>query len=155
LTALAGTALIVHALYPWLIFDIGCVLSFTVMGGLVVFCRPFCQAGQRLCHVARLTERVNLARAAGEKARARRLQMLARAVMWVSDSFAVSLAAWLASVPLTAIISGVSRRAGFLRTGGGALFVLHRGRGLSRCGGERGERVGSGCFNHAAGCFPG
>ena len=31
LMALAGTALIVHALQPWLIFDIGCVLSFTVM----------------------------------------------------------------------------------------------------------------------------
>ncbi len=94
LMALAGTALIVHALQPWLIFDIGCVLSFTVMGGLVAFCRPFCQAGQRLFRVARLTERANLSRAAGAKVHARRLNMLAHAVTWLSNSLAVSLAAW-------------------------------------------------------------
>jgi ComEC/Rec2-related protein len=154
LTALAGTALIVHALYPWLIFDIGCVLSFTVMGGLVVFCRPFCQAGQRLCRVARLTERVNLARAAGEKARARRLQMLARAVMWVSDSFAVSLAAWLASVPLTAYYFGRFTPGGLfanLVVGPCSFFIVVAGC-LGVAASVASEWV-AGCFNHAAGCF--
>lgn len=154
LTALAGTALIVHALYPWLIFDIGCVLSFTVMGGLVVFCRPFCQVGQRLCRVACLAERANLARAAGEKAHARRLNMLTHAVTWMSDSFAVSLAAWVASVPLTAYYFGRFTPGGLfanLVVGPCSFFIVVAG-----CLGVAASVVSdwvAGCFNHAAGFF--
>ena len=154
LTAWAGTALIVYALRPALLFDIGCALSFTVMGGLVVFCRPFCLAGQRVCRVARLTERANLARAAGEKARARRLNMLTHAVTWMSDSFAVSLAAWLASVPLTAHYFGRFTPGGLfanLVVGPCAFFIVVAG-----CLGVAASTVSewvAGCFNHAAGCF--
>ncbi|HRR34707.1 MAG TPA: ComEC/Rec2 family competence protein [Kiritimatiellia bacterium] len=154
LTALAGTALIVHALYPWLIFDVGSVLSFTVMGGLVVFCRPFCQAGHRLCRIARLTERVNLARAAGEKAYARRLSMLTQAIAWVSDSFAVSLAAWVASIPLTAYYFGRFTPGGLfanLVAGPCSFFIVVAG-----CLGVASSAVSdwmASCFNHAAGMF--
>jgi competence protein ComEC len=154
LTALAGTALIVYALRPALLFDIGCVLSFTVMGGLVVFCRPFCQAGQRVCRVARLTERANLARAAGKMAHARRLQMLAHAVTWVADSFAVSLAAWLASVPLTAHYFGRFTPGGLfanLVVGPCSFFIVVAGC-LGMAASVASDWV-AGCFNHAAGCF--
>jgi len=154
LMALAGTALIVHAMQPWLIFDIGCVLSFTVMGGLVAFCRPFCQAGQRLFRVARLTERANLARAAGAKMRARRLNMLARAITWVSDSFAVSLAAWAASLPLTAHYFGRFTPGGLfanLAVGPCSFFIV-----VASCLGVMTSTVSewvAGCFNNAAGFF--
>lgn len=100
--ALAGTALIVHAWQPWLVFDIGSVLSFAVMGGLVFFCRPFCAAARRACRVERLTCRERLYTAGGQRAAARRVRWLKAGVQFLADSFAVSLAAWLASVPLTA-----------------------------------------------------
>lgn len=106
LAALAGTALIVHAFQPWRIFDIGCVLSFAVMAGLVVFCRFFCEAGHRLVGAKRLGEQAQTLEAAGSFTQARRIRWLRRALLWVSDSFAVSLAAWLASVPLTAYYFG-------------------------------------------------
>ena len=97
---------------------------------------------------------MNLARAAGEKARARRLQMLARAVMWVSDSFAVSLAAWLASVPLTAYYFGRFTPGGLfanLVVGPCSFFIVVAGC-LGVAASVASEWV-AGCFNHAAGCF--
>ena len=154
LMALAGTALIVHVIQPWLIFDIGSVLSFTVMGGLVAFCRPFCQMGHRLFRVARLTERANLARAAGAKAHARRLNMLAHAITWLSDSFAVSLAAWMASLPLTAHYFGRFTPGGLfanLAVGPCSFFIVVAG-----CLGVATSTVNgwvAGCFNNAAGFF--
>jgi competence protein ComEC len=154
LMALAGTALIVHVIQPWLIFDIGSVLSFTVMGGLVAFCRPFCQMGHRLFRVARLTERANLARAAGAKAHARRLNMLAHAITWLSDSFAVSLAAWMASLPLTAHYFGRFTPGGLfanLAVGPCSFFIVVAG-----CLGVATSTVSewvAGCFNNAAGFF--
>ena len=154
LMALAGTALIVHALQPWLIFDIGCVLSFTVMGGLVAFCRPFCQAGQRLFRVARLTERANLSRAAGAKARARRLDMLKQAIVWLSNSLAVSLAAWVASLPLTAHYFGRFTPGGVfanLAVGPCSFFIVVAGC-LGVATSTVSEWVAS-CFNNAAGFF--
>ena len=154
LMALAGTALIVHALQPWLIFDIGCVLSFTVMGGLVAFCRPFCQAGQRLFRVARLTERANLSRAAGAKVHARRLNMLAHAVTWLSNSLAVSLAAWVASLPLTAHYFGRFTPGGVfanLAVGPCSFFIVVAGC-LGVATSTVSEWVAS-CFNNAAGFF--
>lgn len=154
LMALAGTALIVHVIQPWLIFDIGSVLSFTVMGGLVAFCRPFCQMGHRLFRVAHLTERANLARAAGAKAHARRLNMLAHAITWLSDSFAVSLAAWMASLPLTAHYFGRFTPGGLfanLAVGPCSFFIVVAG-----CLGVATSTVSewvAGCFNNAAGFF--
>lgn len=44
------------------------VLSFVVMGGLVVFCGRFCEAGQRLCRIGRLGEQARLLDAAGGSA---------------------------------------------------------------------------------------
>ena len=154
LAALAGTALIVHAFQPWLIYDIGCVLSFVVMGGLVVFCRPFCAAGQRLCRVERLELHARLLDAGGEKARARRIRWLAAAVRFVSDSFAVSLAAWLASVPLTAYYFGRFTPGGLLANlviGPSSFFVVVAGC-LGMAAGCVSDWVAS-SFNHAAGFF--
>jgi len=154
LMALAGAALIVHAIQPWLIFDIGCVLSFTVMGGLVAFCQPFCRTGQRLFRVARLTERANLARAAGAKMYAHRLNMLAHAVTWLSNSLAVSLAAWVASLPLTAHYFGRFTPGGLfanLVVGPCSFFIV-----VSGCLGVLASTVSewvAGCFNNAAGFF--
>ena len=154
LAAWTGTALIVYAFQPWLIYDIGCVLSFVVMGGLVIFCRPFCAAGQRLFRLDRFEAEARLLDAGGEKARARRLRGCAKAVKFVSDSFAVSLAAWLASVPLTAYYFGRFTPGGLfanLVIGPCSFFIVVAG-----CLGMATSYVSAwvaSCFNHAAGIF--
>jgi competence protein ComEC len=152
--ALAGTALIVHALRPALLYDVGSVLSFAVMGGLVVFCRPFCDAARRACRLGRLEEQARLLRAAGAAVRAKRVDALAGATKWVADSFAVSLAAWLASVPLTAYYFGRFTPGGLLANlvvGPCAFFVVVGG-----CLGLAASGVSAwlaSSFNHAAGFF--
>jgi competence protein ComEC len=154
LAALAGTALILHAVKPSLVYNVGSVLSFTVMGGLVVFCRPFCDAGQRLCGVERLKERVRLLTAAGAVARAKRAGALTAAVKGLSDSFAVSLAAWLASVPLTAYYFGRFTPGGLfanLVIGPCSFCIVVAG-----CLGLAASYVSTwlaSCFNHTAGFF--
>jgi len=154
LAALAGTALIVHVLQPWLIYDIGCVLSFAVMGGLVVFCRPFCFAGKRLCRVEWLENQARLLQAGGEQSRATRIRWLKTGVSFMSDSFAVSLAAWLASVPLTAYYFGRFTPGGLLANlviGPCSFFIVVAG-----CLGMTASLVNcwvAACFNHAAGFF--
>ena len=154
LAALSGTALIVFAIHPWQIYDIGCVLSFAVMGGLVVFCRPFCKAGKRMCGVDRFETHARLLDAGGEKARARRVRGLAAMIGFVSDSFAVSLAAWLASVPLTAYYFGRFTPGGLLANlviGPCSFFVVVAGC-LGLAAGCVNDWVAS-TFNHAAGFF--
>ncbi len=154
LAALAGTALIVHMWQPWLIYDIGCVLSFAVMGGLVVFCRPFCAAGQRLCRVERLENYARLLDAAGEHPRASRIRWLKSGVKFMADSFAVSLAAWLASVPLTAYYFGRFTPGGLfanLVIGPCSFFIVVAGcLGMAA---SFASRWVAECFNHAAGFF--
>ena len=154
LAALAGTALILHALQPWLVYDIGSVLSFTVMAGLVVFCRPFCEIARRLCHVDYFKREALLYQMSESAARTKRIEALGTAVRWTADSFAVSLAAFLASVPLTAYYFGRFTPGGLfanLVVGPCSLFIVVAG-----CLGVAATFVSdwvASCFNHAAGFF--
>lgn len=154
IAALAGAAVLVHALHPWLIYDIGCVLSFVVMGGLVVFCRPFCMIARRACGLGRMETQARLLDAAGEQGRARRLRWLKGAAQFLADSLAVSLAAWLASVPLTAYYFGRFTPGGLfanLVIGPCSFFIVVAG-----CLGMAASLVSewaAACFNHAAGFF--
>ncbi len=154
LAALLGTALVVFAWHPWLVSDAGCILSFTVMGGLVVFCRPFSELARRACGVAKLEERERLLQAAGEKAAAGRARRLRTCAIYLADSMAVSLAAWLASVPLTACYFGRFTPGGLLAnlviTPCAFLVVV------SGCCGLAASFISAwaaSCFNHAAGLF--
>jgi ComEC/Rec2-related protein len=104
--ALAGAALIVHVVKPSLIYNVGSVLSFACMGGLLAFCGTFCKIGRRWFGVGGLEERATLARASGSAAQARYWDARAAVAKWTADAFAVSFAAFLASVPLTAYYFG-------------------------------------------------
>lgn len=154
LTALLSTALLVYAWMPHLIYNIGCTLSFAVMGGLVVFCRPFCDIGRRLCRVPRLEELARLYEKAGSRMAGARVRWLAAAVRFGIDSVAVSLAAWLASLPLSAYYFGRFTPGGFL-----ANLVIAPCAFLVMVAGSLGlvtSTVSSwvaSCYNHAAGFF--
>ena len=152
--ALAATALIVYAQTPALVYNIGCTLSFAVMGGLLVFCRPFCELGRDLCRVRSLVQRGRLYEQAGNGAAARAVRWSVAGLGLVIDSVAVSLAAWLASLPLTAYYFARFTPGGFF-----ANLVIAPCAFLVMVAGSLGlvtslvsDGVAS-CFNHAAGFF--
>ncbi len=154
LAALAGTALVVHVFCPWLVFEVGNILSFVVMGGLVAFCGPFREIAHRSCGIAKIEEKARLLEAAGEKLRARRVRSFKKFVQFFADSFAVSLAAWISSVPLTAYYFGRFTPGGLLANLVVApcafLIVMAGFLGLLSsffCTGM------AACFNNAAGFF--
>jgi ComEC/Rec2-related protein len=154
LAALAGTALLVYALAPWLVYSIGCTLSFAVMGGLVVFCKPFCTVGRTLCRLPLLEQRACLYAKAGNAAAAARLLGLRTAARFMIDSVAVSLAAWLASLPLSAYYFGRFTPGGFfanLVIAPCAFLVMVAG-SLGLVASFVSDWLAS-CFNHAAGFF--
>ncbi len=154
LTALLSTAGLVYACAPHLLYNIGCTLSFAVMGGLVVFCKPFCEAGRALCRVPRWEQQARLYEKAGSPVRAARLVWLTAALRCVIDSVAVSLAAWLASLPLSAYYFGRFTPGGFVANlviAPCAFVVMVAG-----CLGLAASYVShwaASCFNHAAGLF--
>lgn len=106
LSALTFTAVLVHAWRPDFIFDIGSILSFAVMLGLVAFMGPFCTIFQTAFGCVRMKKREELLRAAGNAKRAAWVRRGGIALRFLADSFAVSLAAFLASVPLTGYYFG-------------------------------------------------
>lgn len=106
LSALTLTALLVHAWRPDFIFDIGSILSFAVMLGLIAFMGPFCTIFQTAFGCVRMKRKEELLRAAGNTKRAAWIRRGGIALRFLADSFAVSLAAFLASVPLTGYYFG-------------------------------------------------
>jgi competence protein ComEC len=106
LSALMFTALIVHVWRPDFVFDIGSVLSFTVMLGLIAFMGPFCTFFQMLLGCERLRAQEELLLAAGCTQKAAWIRRMRMCLKFLADSLAVSLAAWLASVPLTGYYFG-------------------------------------------------
>ncbi len=152
--ALAGTALVVHLIQPWLVFEAGSTLSFVVMGGLVVFCRPFSKIMHRICGLEKAEATARLLGAADEKRRARLARFRKEVLRFFADSFAVSLSAWIASVPLTAFYFGRFTPGGLLAN----LVVVPCASLIVMAGfmGLLSSFVGSGlaaCFNNAAGLF--
>lgn len=107
LAALSLTALAIHLADPMLIFDLGSLFSFTVMAGLVVFTVPFsrllARAGNAVLDLRQIEERCALAR---RPAGVRACRLLRGAGRFLNGTLAVSLAAWLASVPITAYYFG-------------------------------------------------
>ena len=106
LAALLGTALVLHFWQPSLVFNIGSVLSFSVMAGLIVLVPRFSGLLRRGLGYAALQDKITLLDAAGNRAQAKRVRWAAAAVRYVADVFAVSVAAWLVSVPLTGYYFG-------------------------------------------------
>jgi len=154
IAALSATALIVYAYSPALIYNIGCTLSFAVMGGLVVFCQPFCVIGRKCCRIALLEQRALMLKQAGSPAAATRLRFLCAALNGIISSVAVSLAAWLASLPLTAYYFARFTPGGFFANLviAPCAFLVMVGGGLGLVASFVSDAVAA-CFNHAAGFF--
>jgi len=154
IAALSATALIVYAYSPALIYNIGCTLSFAVMGGLVVFCQPFCVIGRKFCRIDLVEQRALLLKQAGSPAAATRMRFLCAALNGIINSVAVSLAAWLASLPLTAYYFARFTPGGFFANLviAPCAFLVMVGGGLGLAASFVSDGVSS-CFNHAAGFF--
>ena len=154
IAALSGTALLVYAYSPYLVYNIGCTLSFAVMGGLVVFCAPFCAVGRALCRVGLLEQRARLFKQAGSPAAERRVRCGIVVLSALIDTVAVSLAAWLASLPLSAYYFARFTPGGFF-----ANLVIAPCAFLVMVGGSLGLAASfvsdwmASCFNHSAGFF--
>ncbi|MGN0852576.1 MAG: ComEC/Rec2 family competence protein [Kiritimatiellia bacterium] len=93
LSAWSATALLVYGLHPEMLFDVGSTLSFTVMLGIVLWIewtrnfKPLFRDGFRTGRFARVF---------GEYGAANRLL----------SGFGISLAAWIAGVPIAASVFG-------------------------------------------------
>lgn len=102
-SALAGAALVLLAIDPYQAVDAGLVLSFTVVAGLVLLAPPFSRRLRRWLRLdlwledERARERFELPT---PRSRLRRLLLLLAGQ--IADLAALSLAAWLTSVPLSA-----------------------------------------------------
>ena len=151
IAALCGTALVVYAFAPYLVYNIGCTLSFAVMAGLVVFCQPFCAIGRALCRVGLLEQHARLLKQAGNPAAEFRVRCAVALISVIVDTVAVSLAAWLASLPLTAYYFARFTPGGFF-----ANLVIAPCAFLVMVGGSLGLAASfvsdwlASCFNHAS-----
>ncbi|MFO7937031.1 MAG: ComEC/Rec2 family competence protein [Kiritimatiellia bacterium] len=106
LSALTCAAIIVHIVSPIYIDDIGSILSFSVMLGLVVLFKPMCTLFEMLFRVNSFkSDAVMYAAAAEEK-----LALWKRRIAYMLSCFAglcaVTVAAWLSSMPLCACFFG-------------------------------------------------
>jgi competence protein ComEC len=106
LSALMLTAVVVHVWRPDFVFDIGSVLSFAVVVGLIAFMGPFCGMFQSLFGCMKLKKKEELLLAAGNTKKAAWVHRGEMIVRFLADSVAISLAAFLASVPLTGYYFG-------------------------------------------------
>lgn len=102
LAALATAALIVHLVSPAYISDIGAILSFGVMLGLVVLYKPVYHLLELLFRVDALKQSAQLLSAAGELKSASRINNRIQLVSFLAGLCAVTISAWLASMPLCA-----------------------------------------------------
>ena len=105
-SALMLTAVVVHVWRPDFVFDIGSVLSFAVVVGLIAFMGPFCGMFQSLFGCMKLKKKEELLLAAGNAKKAAWVHRGEMIVRFLADSVAISLAAFLASVPLTGYYFG-------------------------------------------------
>jgi ComEC/Rec2-related protein len=111
LTTLAVSAVILLLVNPLQILELGFILSFMMVLGLIILAGPmgrFVRHGLRVDRLAQRVERINLQ--GGERALPRWRAGLRQAGLRLAESVAallgVSLAAWLISIPLTAYAFG-------------------------------------------------
>jgi competence protein ComEC len=105
LATLALSALVLLAIDPFQLHDLGFLLSFVVMAGLMLLCKPLAQGFKSLFRTDQDALLLRAAEADGAPAGTRRLFRLRlrhRLLTALADLMAVSMAAWLASAPLTA-----------------------------------------------------
>ena len=154
LAALLGTLLALHFWQPSLLFNAGSVLSFSIVAGLVVLVPHFSEALRKALGCAPLQTDARLLWAAGSAAQATRAEWSAAARRYAADALAVSLAAWLVSIPLTGYYFGRVALGGLL-----ANLIVVPCAFLVVTAGFIGMLAGllspwvAVCFNHAAGFF--
>jgi len=102
LSALAVTALVVHLFAPAYIFDLGSILSFSVMLGLIVLFKPLCEFLKMAFRVEELEIQSALYQVSENYSKALRLKRCAGFLTFVAELMAVTTSAWLASLPLSA-----------------------------------------------------
>ncbi|NLF21564.1 MAG: ComEC/Rec2 family competence protein [Lentisphaerae bacterium] len=111
LTTLAVSAVLLLLVNPVQILDLGFVLSYMMVLGLIIMAGPTTRLVRRLAGIDRLVERADLMnRLGGELGapawRARLRTLGVRLLERFTDLAAVSLAAWLVSAPLSAYYFG-------------------------------------------------
>ena len=151
-TALLLTALIFHLWQPSLVFNLGSVFSFGVMAGLILLVAPLMTLMRKWLGYFTLQKKIELLEAAGDNARWTRFTAVV--VRYVADVFAVSLAAWLASVPLTGYYFGRMAIGGLFANPivTSCAFLIITAGCLGLLAGLFSTWVAV-CFNHAAGFF--
>jgi len=102
LCALAAAALAVHLFTPAYIFDIGCILSFSVMLGLIVLFKPVCDLLKQAFRIEALEIQARLYEVSEDCRTAARLRGRARLLSFAAELLGVTTAAWLTSLPLSA-----------------------------------------------------
>lgn len=102
LAALAAAALTVHLFTPAYIFDLGCILSFSVMLGLIVLFKPLSDLLKMVFRIEDREIQARLYQVAGDLRKAARLKGEIRFLTFMAELLGVTIAAWLASVPLSA-----------------------------------------------------
>ena len=95
---------------PLQLYNLGFILSFSMVLGLVILVGPFIRATRHVFRIAPLTARLDLARPhTAPRASSPRLRLFSAFLTmlgWIADLIAVSLAAWLTSLPLTSHFFG-------------------------------------------------
>ncbi|MCL2104898.1 MAG: competence protein ComEC family protein [Kiritimatiellaeota bacterium] len=152
LAALLATALVFHLWQPSLITNAGSVLSFSVMAGLIVFVPHFSAILRRWLGYHALQNHHVMLKAAGTDVRWRGWGITA--VRYVADVLAVSVAAWLVSVPLTGYYFGRVPIGGLLANPvvTSCAFLVITAGFLGMLAGLFSAWVAV-CFNNAAGFF--
>jgi ComEC/Rec2-related protein len=155
LSTLAAAAAIALGIAPFQLQDVGFCLSFAVMGGLLLLYPSLARIFKRWLRVddATLEERAanELGGELPESAK-RGHRWRVRALRWLADVVAVSLAAWLSSSPLTAYYFGRLTPGSLLASLPVAPTLF--GVGIASCAGFVVGLLSPGAeavFNHAAG----
>ena len=102
-SALSLTAAVAFTLDPSMVYDIGCQLSFATMIGLIALTRPFMRILNRRFGIDRISDTQLQLKASGRGFAALITGWAFRLAGYSIGIFAVSLAAWIASIPLSAI----------------------------------------------------
>lgn len=101
LAAWSVTAIIIFAVSPKMLLDVGCMLSFTVMLGIVLWIRWSSQFASPLDGLMRLAA---IEEALGCEQQRRVLLLVHRKAKCVLVAFGISFAAWIAGVPIAAMV---------------------------------------------------
>ena len=103
LAAWAVSAIVIFAVSPEMLLDVGCVLSFVVMLGILLWIRWSEQFASPLDGLMRLAA---VEEALGCERRRRILLSVHRKAEWVLGAFGISFAAWIAGAPVAAMVFG-------------------------------------------------